>query len=147
MQNSPRRTSRPFHASTQRSRLAVHLLPSPYAHAVHQETLRLLPIVAAVAREALADDVLPLAHPLQLTDGRTVAQLAVRTGQPVLLSLLAFNRDPAIWGADADVFRPARWFGDVPRVKSPGVYRGSMSFGAGVRACIGCVCTMSACMG
>lgn len=113
----------------------------PLLNATIQETLRLLPILPAVHREAYADDVLPLSRPLQTTDGRTVSQLAVGKGQHVLLNFIAFNRDPDVWGADADYFNPERWLweGDakVPRVKSPGIYRGLMSFGAGSRGCIG----------
>ncbi|EJD45806.1 cytochrome P450 [Auricularia subglabra TFB-10046 SS5] len=113
----------------------------PCLNATLQEALRILPIVAGIHREALTDDVLPLSHPILTADGRTISQLAVGKGQHVIINIIAFNRDPTIWGPDADSFNPERWLweGDakVPRVKSPGIYRGSMAFGSGLRACLG----------
>jgi cytochrome P450 len=52
------------------------------------------------------------------------------------MSAIAANRDPAIWGADADDFRPERWL-ESPE-KSRFLESHSMVFGGnGSRACIG----------
>ncbi|KZW01006.1 cytochrome P450 [Exidia glandulosa HHB12029] len=130
------------HAASSGSDLTASDLDAlPCLNATIQESLRLLPIVAGIAREALTNDVLPLSTPIKTNDGRTINSLTVGKGQHVLLNLIAFNRDPNIWGPDADEFNPARWLEEssmaVPYVKSPGIYKGSMSFGAGVRACLG----------
>lgn len=55
---------------------------------------------------------------------QTTMQLPLRAGTQVTLALGAANRDPAIWGADAASWRPARWLK-------------SQSLGAGLNGCVG----------
>lgn len=47
------------------------------------------------------------------------------------------NRDPAIWGPDADEFNPDRYDDQSPRPSVPGVYGNLMTFIGGPRNCIG----------
>jgi cytochrome P450 len=81
------------------------------------ETIRLQPSSPVGMRWALAD--------LELASGRRVA-----TGDKVILDLVAVNRDPALFGADADRFNPHRQV-------AAGVSPWGLSFGMGMHACIG----------
>ena len=55
---------------------------------------------------------------------------AVETGDIVDVNIAVANRDPAVFGADADVFNPYR---ETPRR----VQLYGMTFGAGMHACVG----------
>lgn len=81
------------------------------------ETLRLHPPTVALLRRALTDVV--------LRDGRVV-----REGEHVAVDLAAANRDPAVFGPDADEFRPGRPLPD--RVRPWG-----LTFGSGPHLCLG----------
>lgn len=83
--------------------------------AVH-ETLRLWPASPVAWRRAVADT--------------TVAGRPVPAGTLVVLDLMAANRDPGVWGADADRF-------DLGRTVPVGLWPWGLSFGAGMHACIG----------
>jgi cytochrome P450 len=48
----------------------------------------------------------------------------------IVIDLAAANRDPEVFGADADQFNPAR-------VLPPGVFPYGMTFGTGIHACLG----------
>jgi cytochrome P450 len=84
---------------------------------VLQETLRLHPTPPAFGRIALED--------VELSDGRVI-----EAGQWVALFPSTANRDPSVFGPDADVFDPDR---ELP----PGVPRYGTSFGAGSHQCLG----------
>ena len=81
------------------------------------EVFRLHPASPVAGRRAVAD--------VQLRDGRTVP-----AGATVLMDLRAANRDPAVFGPDADRFDPDR---SVP----DGVAPWGHTFGGGMHACIG----------
>lgn len=68
----------------------------PYLHAVIREALRLYPAVPADGSLALLDDTWP--------DGTFIPR-----GTAVLYDIYSMGRDRAIWGEDAEVFRPERW--------------------------------------
>jgi cytochrome P450 len=57
----------------------------------------------------------------------------------VLVHPRLVNRAPALWGADAPEWRPARWMDGaaaaLPQI--PGVWGNTLSFLGGPRACIG----------
>jgi cytochrome P450 len=81
-----------------------------------QEALRLYPTVPYLLREAERDST--------LSTGRQVA-----SGSLVRIDIGAANRDPAVFGADADQFNPHR-LASIPR-------RYGLSFGGGIHMCIG----------
>jgi len=81
------------------------------------EALRLYPASPVALRVALA--------PVRLRTGREIG-----AGDAVVLDLMAANRDPAVFGADAAAFNPRRPLPD-------GVAPWGHSFGGGTHACIG----------
>jgi cytochrome P450 len=90
-----------------RLRAAADLLPADLAEwtsasvrgdeieAVISETLRLVPPGAA--------------HPVQPAADIRAGGHLLRRGAPVLADYHAMFRDPALFGSDADAFRPSRW--------------------------------------
>ena len=48
----------------------------------------------------------PLSEPL---DGATDAQLIIPKGPILGIPLNVIQRDPSVWGSDAELFRPHRW--------------------------------------
>lgn len=118
---------------------ALHL-PAPYAQA------RAIPYLEAVIREALRlvpgemfpqERIVP-AGGLKLPDGQFVP-----AGTAVGFTSYVMHRNKAVWGADAEEFRPERF------LRAPGESEGAfaermrvyndcdLSFGAGSRKCIG----------
>jgi cytochrome P450 len=81
------------------------------------ETVRLQPSSPVAMRWALADIDLP-------------GDVHVPTGARLTIDLMAVNRDPDVFGPDADSFDPHRQLG-------PGVAPWGLSFGLGMHACIG----------
>jgi cytochrome P450 len=81
------------------------------------ETVRLQPSSPVAMRWALAD--------IDLKSGRLVPQ-----GAKVVIDLISVNRDPDVFGADADRFDPHRTTPD-------GIPPYGLSFGSGMHACIG----------
>lgn len=59
----------------------------------------------------------------------------------VVVGAAAVNRDPVIWGPDADRWIPERWLRPLPETVTdaylPGVYSHMMTFMGGGRSCIG----------
>jgi cytochrome P450 len=92
----------------------------PYLQAVLSEALRLYPSVPMDAKIATNDDVLP--------DGTFVPR-----GTVVMYDIYAMGRDTAIWGDDAEKFRPERW---LEMNEAPGNYKYPV-FNAGPRECLG----------
>jgi cytochrome P450 len=92
--------------------------------------------VPAVGREPSAKTTLPLSRPVQGRDGNIIDSVVVDKGTEVVLLIGNVNRDPAIWGPDADQFNPDRY--DRPALASvPGVYGNLLTFIGGPRNCIG----------
>ncbi|MCE2525029.1 MAG: cytochrome P450 [Acidimicrobiia bacterium] len=81
------------------------------------ETIRLQPSSPVAVRWAEAD--------ITLADGTLV-----RAGDKVVIDLPRVNRDPAVFGTDADDFNPQREVTD-------GAHPWGLSFGMGMHACIG----------
>ncbi|MFD9664357.1 cytochrome P450 [Rhodococcus sp. NPDC059968] len=88
---------------------------------VIDETMRLWPASPGYFREAKQDTVL---------DGR----YPFKQGEWLMVVLQQVHRDPAVWGDDADQFRPDRFQSEEVRAR-PG--HGYKPFGTGLRACIG----------
>ncbi|KAK2465775.1 hypothetical protein APHAL10511_002319 [Amanita phalloides] len=116
------------------------LVSLPYMDAVFRETLRLYPPVPTFHRTARKDMVLPLSTPIKGMDGRDMHEVFVPKNTLVLVSAFSSNRNPEVWGPDADEWKPERWF-SPPRLVAdahiPGIYSRLMTFMGGGRACIG----------
>ncbi|TFK27111.1 cytochrome P450 [Coprinopsis marcescibilis] len=112
-----------------------------FLDAVCRETLRLYPPAPVVLRETRQDTVLPLARTLTTLDGKQTNEIMVPRGTQVIVSIMSCNKDPLIWGPDANEWKPERWLS--PPLASfvdahiPGVYSHLMTFIGGNRACIG----------
>lgn len=59
-------------------------------------------------------------------DGSMLTRIAVPKGTNVLVGLRACNRNKALWGADAEEWKPERWLAPLPKAvedaEIPGVY-------------------------
>lgn len=95
--------------------------------AIVNESLRLHPATSRIARTSLQDTVLPKGGG---PDGQS--PIFVPKGQAVRLDLYSIHRDPAIWGQDADEFRPDRWNQGRPLWESKWQYE---PFLGGIRMC------------
>ncbi|KAI0747034.1 cytochrome P450 [Daedaleopsis nitida] len=118
------------------------LVKLPYLDAVCRETLRVFAPVGIINRTATKDVVLPLFEPVRGCDGTLMHEVIVPRGVMVLVHLQASNKNKALWGEDADEWKPERWLGtSLPAVleeaRIPGVYSNLMTFSGGVRSCIG----------
>ncbi|KAK9893306.1 cytochrome P450 [Cystobasidium minutum MCA 4210] len=82
----------------------------PYLDAFVREVLRFYPPIDSTLREPAKDDLIPLSEPHLCRDGKTyITHVPVKKGQRISIGILGHNRNKAIWGEDADVFRPERW--------------------------------------
>ena len=85
-----------------------HLAKLPYVNAVVRETLRLQPIGPALLLRPTTEEPTTLGGKFHVEPGQTVVAL-----------LQQVQRDPAIFGEDADEFRPERmtdeFFNKLPR--------------------------------
>jgi len=97
---------------------------TPYLAAVCNETLRLYPPAPATARYSV--------KPTKI-GGQYIPK-----GTTALISLWAINRDPTLWGDDADKFNPDRWL-DGPNAANGGAKSpyALLTFIHGPRSCIG----------
>ncbi|KAG6837898.1 hypothetical protein H0H93_013051 [Arthromyces matolae] len=104
----------------------------PLLDAVLKETLRLHPPILENHHEAGENMVVPLSEPLP---GTTEMHLVVPKGTTIAIPLNVIQTNEAVWGPDADVFRPQRW---IERKKA-GVRDGRdlLAFSEGPRSCIG----------
>ncbi|KAL4861441.1 hypothetical protein BDV12DRAFT_208025 [Aspergillus spectabilis] len=93
----------------------------PYLQACIQEALRLHPAVGMS---------LPRVVP---PGGLTIGQQFIPEGTIVGANPWVIHRDPSVWGADVDAYRPERWLegnrGEMERC--------FLAFGGGARSCIG----------
>ncbi|KAJ7209907.1 cytochrome P450 [Mycena rebaudengoi] len=110
----------------------------PYLENVVRETMRLYPPVEHTGRMAMADDILPLSEPFVDKKGRVHEGIPIRKGQMIHIPLRAVNVDKALWGDDAEEFKPDRW-DNLPKAVSsiPSVYANTFTFYAGSHSCIG----------
>ena len=69
---------------------------------------------------------MPLSQPIRMRDGTMISALPLPKGTRVVTNIFACNRDTALWGPDAEVWRPERWLEPLPRAVEeahvPGVY-------------------------
>ena len=98
-----------------------HLGKLRYLEQILMESLRLWPTAPAFGVKPIEDTVLAGRYPLTTKD--TVLVL-----EPML------HRDPAVWGDDAESFRPERFAQEEAEKLPPNAWK---PFGNGMRACIG----------
>ncbi|KIK68917.1 hypothetical protein GYMLUDRAFT_34925 [Collybiopsis luxurians FD-317 M1] len=110
----------------------------PYLTAVVKESMRIHPALYQNYRQAARDEIIPLSTPITTTNGDTISELPVAKGTKLVLSIAAYNRNKEVFGEDADVYNPERWFRTSEK-KGPtvGVYGNLLTFSAGVRTCVG----------
>jgi cytochrome P450 len=97
----------------------------PYLQAVIREGMRLWPPAAGLMTKEVpkGGDVL---HGHFLPEGTEVGQIMVGIG-----------RQPEVWGPDAEVFRPERWFDVDPGKREEMVMASDINFSAGKYLCLG----------
>ncbi|KAI0628829.1 cytochrome P450 [Trametes polyzona] len=113
----------------------------PYLDAVCRESLRRYAPVTVLMREVRKDAMLPLSEPIRGIDGQLMHAIPVTKGMRIFTDVVASNCNKALWGPDADEWKPERWLNPLPRALEdahiPGVYSHLMTFIGGARACIG----------
>lgn len=97
-----------------------------------KETLRLHPAILENHHEAAETIVIPLSSSLPGTED---SQLVVPKGTLIAIPLNVLHTDPAIFGADAHVFRPERWLERAE--KGIRHKRELFVFSEGPRSCLG----------
>ncbi|KIK57051.1 hypothetical protein GYMLUDRAFT_173469 [Collybiopsis luxurians FD-317 M1] len=117
------------------------LVSLPYLDAICRETLRLYSPAPTVTRIARQDAVVPLSRPLTGLNGTEMNEIAIPKGTSIVVSILNSNRNPDLWGKDANEWKPERWLSPLPTTvtdaRIPGVYSHLMTFIGGGRSCIG----------
>ncbi|KAJ7903612.1 cytochrome P450 [Mycena olivaceomarginata] len=112
-----------------------------YLDAICRETLRLYPPLSFIPRTTVKDVALTTSTPITTLDGSMITEVPVPAGTEISVSILASNRNPAIWGPDSLEWKPERWLSSLPQSVTdahvPGIYSNLMSFSGGGRACIG----------
>ncbi|KAF4618312.1 hypothetical protein D9613_011704 [Agrocybe pediades] len=111
----------------------------PYLQAILKETLRFHGPIYHHLKIPTVDSVVPLLRPITTTDGQVLESLSIEKGTHIYLDIAGYNRDPDIFGKDADTFRPERFLnGEVNETSGlAGPYGSVMTFSAGPRTCIG----------
>lgn len=111
--------------------------------------IRLLIAFAPGIYRAYKDSVVPLSKAIIDRDGKSVESIYVPKGTIVYVGMLACNRNPELWGPDANEWKPERWLSDpvsgsgkgglpesLLEAKVPGIYSHLMTFLGGPRACM-----------
>ncbi|KAJ7210279.1 cytochrome P450 [Mycena rebaudengoi] len=132
-------TVHPLPQSIRPKKLREELLLNslPYLDNVVRETLRAHTPPVSVRRMALVDDIIPLSTPYTGRKGVVHANIPVRKGQQLHLSLLGVNTDKALWGENAAELKPEGWDNLPKGIKAiPGVWSNLMTFFAGPHNCI-----------
>lgn len=94
-----------------------------YLRAILNEALRLHPPVWANTRHAFEDDVLP-------------SGVFIPAGTDCRYFIREFQRNPEVWGKDADEFDPDRWIDDRKALQTNDPFS-FQPFSAGPRICLG----------
>ncbi|KAJ7480663.1 cytochrome P450 [Mycena latifolia] len=112
----------------------------PLLNALLKETLRMFPPGPLLERWASEDCVLPLSSEIVTSTGNRIRELPIRKGQFIFLAVGAYQRLEALWGPDADEFKPSRWLEDDPytgQASALGPYAQLLTFLGGSRVCAG----------
>jgi cytochrome P450 / NADPH-cytochrome P450 reductase len=103
-----------------------HTSKLPYIEAVLRESLRLSPTAPAFSVKPLPGST----EPVVIGGGK----YHIPKDQDLVVLLPQLHRDPSVFGADADLFRPERMYGENFNKLPPNSWK---PFGNGARACIG----------
>ncbi|KAJ7458858.1 cytochrome P450 [Mycena latifolia] len=118
----------------------------PHLTAILKESLRVYPPNPITERVAQEDSVIPLAFEVTTSTGERLTQIPVKKGQSVMVAMGSYQRLEAVWGPDAEQFRPSRWLNNADAAtgtKRPALgpavppYAELLSFIGGQRACLG----------
>ncbi|KAI0782961.1 cytochrome P450 [Abortiporus biennis] len=113
----------------------------PLLDAVCRETLRMYSPAGMIFKAAAEDTVMPLSKPMVGVDGTLMTEIPVPKGTQVYIGVHASNRNPELWGEDANEWKPERWLSPLPKAlvdaRLAGVYAHLMTFSGGGRSCIG----------
>ncbi|KAF9482522.1 cytochrome P450 [Pholiota conissans] len=117
------------------------LVSLPYLDAICRETLRLHPPIPVVRRTTLQDVVIPITSPIKGVNGQEIRELHIPANTDVSVGVMIGNRNPELWGPDAEEWKPERWLNPLPdtviNARIPGVYSNLLTFISGSRSCIG----------
>lgn len=111
--------------------LAEHVPRLKYTDRFIKETLRLFPVVPLASR--YADEAATLTSARHKPDADP-EPLHIPRGSEIILGIYYMQRDPRIWGDDADRFDPERFGADRMRDVHPYAF---VPFSAGFHHCIG----------
>uniref|UniRef100_A0A0E0CKV6 Uncharacterized protein n=1 Tax=Oryza meridionalis TaxID=40149 RepID=A0A0E0CKV6_9ORYZ len=109
----------------------------PYLDAVVKESMRLHPVVPLLIPRVSREDAFSVSV---AGDGGGAAAYDIPAGTRVLVNVWAIGRDPAVWGDDAEEFRPERFAagsGSGSGVDVKGQDFELLPFGSGRRMCPG----------
>ncbi|KAJ7147991.1 cytochrome P450 [Mycena filopes] len=110
----------------------------PLLNAFLKEILRMYPAAPYLERVAAEDLVIPLESEIITTSGERISQLPVKKGQFINVAIASYQRLEALWGSDADEFKPSRWMnGDPCKGNAVGPYAHLLTFSGGHRVCAG----------
>ncbi|KAJ6489597.1 cytochrome P450 [Mycena vitilis] len=110
----------------------------PLLNAFLKETLRVYPAAAYLERVAGEDLMIPLASEIVTASGDRISHLSVKKGQFIAVAIASYQRETALWGSDANDFKPSRWLESDPcKGKSIGPYAHLLTFSGGHRVCAG----------
>ncbi|KAJ7894580.1 cytochrome P450 [Mycena leptocephala] len=110
----------------------------PLLNAFLKETLRFYPAAPYLERVAGEDLVIPLASEITTISGERISNLPVKKGQFIAVAIASYQRMEALWGSDAEQFKPSRWLeGNPCKGKALGPYAHLLTFAGGHRVCAG----------
>ncbi|KAJ7753348.1 cytochrome P450 [Mycena maculata] len=110
-----------------------------FTNACIKEVLRFHPISPWVTRESAIHDIIPLSETIVTNSGKSISEIEIGPGVPVLVSTCTYNRLPSVWGPDAHKWNPRRFMN--PELKNNqvpiGLHSNLLTFSAGPSGCIG----------
>ena len=119
---------RTVHKHTEKSSSLDDSTLNPPVRAVMSETLRLFPPAPIAIRDAREGAILPPSDPTYNSP-----PMYIPPGMPILLAYYLKQRNTALWGPDAEEFKPERWLDEELQRKiaaNPAIYT---PFGCGPR--------------